>query len=54
MKHFKILAISTASFLLGMLVGACLSSDDDSLDSTKASEESESEEDEEWDDVEYI
>ena len=49
MKHFKILAISTASFLLGMLVGACLSSDDDSLDSTKASEE-----DEEWDDAEYI
>ena len=53
MKYFKILAISTTSFLLGMLVGACLSSDDDSLDSTQTSEEDESEEDVElWDDEE--
>lgn len=53
MKYFKILAISTTSFLLGMLVGACLSSDDDLLDSTQTSEESESEEDVElWDDEE--
>ena len=46
-----LLAISTTSFLLGMLVGACLSSDD-SLDSTQTSEEDELEEDEELDDVE--